>query len=821
MSKYSFITARPVISGIVYALIGLALIFAGGKLVGLGDTTYYLIAGIALLVTGILLALGKRLALWVYAALTIYTVIWALYEVGFNGWKLLPRFDVIVFLGAWLVTPWVRRGLRGKGEITEPGPLSSGNRSVVAVVALVIVAGTLYWGLHRSDPVVEETGVADRNAPDASPDGEDNSQWHSYGGTHAADRYVPFEQLNASNVKDLKVAWHYTTGDVLPQVAKDKGIFFAFEATPLHVDNVLYLCTPRGRVQALDAQTGKRLWENDPQADLSHNTFMNCRGVSLWQAPADSGYHAADGSQTCATRIISPVLDGRIMAVDAKTGERCTDFGHNGFIDMKEGMGVVQPGFYTPTSAPLVVKNLIIEGATVDDNRALDEPSGVVRAWDAVSGQLVWSWDAARKDPNEKLQPGDQFTRGTPNAWGTYTADVKNNLVYIPTGNATPDYWGKTRRPVDNQINSSVVALNLDTGKQVWAFQTTHHDVWDLDVPVGPSLVDLPAKTGTGTIPALVQTTKRGELFVLNRLTGKPVFPIEERKVPVSGEQSDWLSPTQPYSAGLASMGPPHLKATDVWGGTMFDQLWCRIDFAQHDYQGQFTAPSVKGALGMPANDGVTDWSGGTIDLKRHLFIAPATYVAFSNRLIPRAEAEKRGLVEPVTDYTDNAPRGLKDAIAAAYGQPYVEQITAWLNPAEVPCTPPPFGTLTAIDLETGKQVWSQKFGTTRDMGPAGIPYNLPMQTGMMSLGGGVATRSGLFIIGATIDQYLRVYESATGKLLYQARLPAGAQATPSVFMGKDGKEYIVIAVGGHGELRSRSGDEVYAFALPEVPQKS
>lgn len=815
MAVGKMIHKPPIVSGIIYLLIGVGLSIAGARLLAFGDTLYYLLAGIAFAVTGILLIRAKHSALYLYAAFLIYTFFWALYEVGLDGWKLLPRLDIVIVLGFYLLMPWVRRGLKNSQGVNLPA-LSGPLRALSTLLFIGLLSGTVLFIFIPPAAQTDEQAIKqiEQKTSDQAVGGEDNSQWHSWGGTHANNRYAPFDQITPDNVKNLEVAWVHRTGDI-PTKEEQKSHGFAFEATPIKVDNTLFFCTPRGRIQSVNATTGKQNWHFDPKADLHANYFWNCRGVSYWQADPVSDYKAPDGSKDCIRRIIGPVLDGRIVAIDAETGKLCPSFGDNGFINMKTGLGHVPAGIYSPTSAPLVANNLIVAGALISDGTSADEPSGVVRAWDVKSGKLVWSWDLGRNDPNLPLKPGEMYTRATPNAWAPFSADVKNGLVYVPTGNATPDFYGPIRRPIDNEYNSSLVALDLTTGKMRWKYQFVHRDVWDLDTPTGPSLIDM--KDAEGQLqPALIQTTKRGAIFILNRLTGKPMFPVKEEPVHRTGEQAGWLSPTQPYVEGFPQMEPAKLKTTDIWGATMFDQLWCRLDIHRHDYTGPFTAPSERGALGMPSADGITDWFGSSIDMKRQIMIAPASHLGFIYTLIPRQKAIKEGLVKDVKDWRNHPEPALDGAITTAYGSPYAEKnYVIWASPLGIPCNAPPWGSLQAMDLNSHKVLWNRYLGNSYGTGPFGLRMPIPMQTGIVTMGGGVATRSGLFIVAGTIDQYFRVFETRTGKLLYEKRLPAGAQATPTVYMGNDGREYIALAVGGHSHLLSKNGDYLYAFALP------
>jgi quinoprotein glucose dehydrogenase len=503
------------------------------------------------------------------------------------------------------------------------------------------------------------------------------------------------------------------------------------------------------------------------------------------------------------------VLDARVVALDAQTGKPCEDFGTHGFIDLKQYLGHVPAGFHFVTSPPLVLHDRMILGGWVYDNQARGEPSGAVRAFDPISGEIIWAWDVGH--PDQVVHPGekDVLTRGTPNAWGVYTADAERNMVYLPLGNATPDYFGGMRRPFDNAFNSSIVALDITTGQPKWHFQTTHHDVWDMDLPIGPSLVDLPVKGKM--VPALIQSSKRGEFWVLNRETGQPIVQTVEKQVPTDGVPGEKLSPTQSYPVGMPSLTPANLVENHLWGATPIDQMMCRIQFRQAHYEGQFTPPQTKNTIVYPAFDGVIDWHGASIDPRRKLLIANANYIPFMVTMKPRGPYQASGKV-PAWNGSGNEPD--THGIAPQYGTPYVGMVHPWLNPLGVPCNPPPWGTLTAIDLTTHKIVWQHPIGDTRATGLFGTHTNLPMKTGIFNIGGNIITAGGLVFIGATADNMFRAIDINTGKTLWSVQLPAGGNATPMSY-AVGGKQYVLIAAGGHGGLGTKTGDYLIAYALP------
>ena len=790
---------RPVVTGAAVALLGAVFLVGGLWLGALGGSWYYGLAGAGLVAGGVLVARGRREGLWLYGAVWLGTVAWALAETGLDFWVLEPKLLAPTVLGVWLFTPWVTRRLEGAGP--RPGLLAPAG-GVLLVAVLGVAAASHPVGVKGAWAGTTYAGQADPSIPDA--------EWRFYGRSARGDRFTPLGQITPANVADLKPAWTLRTGDV-KRPGEDKGGIdagheFNFEATPIKVNDTLYLCTGHSWVMAVDAATGRLKWKADPHADTKPDVYLACRGVAYYEAPA--------GTVTpCPRRIISPVLDARVMAVNADTGALCPDFGRGGYISLTRYLGHVPAGFHFVTSPPLVVGDRAILGGWVYDNQAENEPSGAVRAFNPITGAIEWAWDVGRPEGRQNFKPGpnDQLTRGTPNAWGVYTADPALNTVYLPLGNATPDYFGGNRRPFDDKYSSSVVALDITTGAPKWSFQTTHHDVWDMDLPVGPSMVDLPDGRG-GMVPALVQTNKRGEFFVLDRRNGRPLAQVTEKRVPTNGVPGERLSPTQPYSTGMPSVAPSDLTEAKLWGATPVDQMICRIQFRQAAYQGQFTPPQLKKTIVYPAFDGVMDWNGAAIDPERKLLIAMANYIPFVIKETPREKVGTRAV--PPWNGQGNEPP-IKPGYAPQYGTPYVGSVHPWLNPLRIPCAPPPWGTLTAIDLVTRKVVWRRPFGTTRDTGPFGTHDNLPLPTGIFNIGGGgVTTRSGLYFVGGTADQYLRAVDVRTGRTLWKARLPAGGQANPMSY-AVGGKQYVVIAAGGHSGLGTRSGDYVLAYALP------
>ncbi|WP_368516589.1 membrane-bound PQQ-dependent dehydrogenase, glucose/quinate/shikimate family [Rhizobium sp.] len=784
-------------------LIGITIACLGAWLFVLGGTSYYLIAGVILLCVAVLLSRRSVFGPWFYTLLLIGTLVWALTESVFDGWALIPRLVAPAVLGLWIWSPWIA----GRIERLARARMILIANLVFALAILIFVFGSGYRisearTINFGDPA--RWKVMDGDQSDAGSAGD----WAYYGGTPAGDRYSSLDKITADNVNLLKQAWSFSTGDKPRPGENSKGREFSFEATPIKVGNSLYFCTPHREVIALDSTTGQLKWRYDPGGDMSHNVYQACRGVSYYDASSVASAGA------CAHRIISTASDlPRLFELDADTGKPCEQFGEQGMVDLRDHMGPVPPGFHFISSPPLVLNGRIVLGGWVYDNQTVGEPSGVIRAFDANTGRLAWSWDMGKNPANKPLGADETYTRGTPNGWGVYTADPKLNLVFVPLGNATPDYFGGQRRSFDDRYSSSLVALDLTTGQERWHFQTVHHDLWDFDLPVGPSLVDLP-DDGGGSIPALVQTSKQGQLFLLDRRDGHPLAEVDERPVPPGDIPGERYSPTQPFSTGMPQLLAPKLRETDMWGATPIDQLLCRISFRRMRDDGLFTPPGLKPTIGWPAFDGTSDWYGATIDPERKLLFINTTFMPFQLQMLPYASALAKGLFAPWGGWKQPYPQP-DFQNNPEHGTPFSIVVKAWLGVLDIPCTRPPWGQMQAIDLLTRKVAWQRPLGTTEDMGPFGLrlPFGLP--TGIFSMGGSVATRSGLIFIAATTDQYIRALDGKTGKVVWQFHLPAGGNATPLTYLGSDGRQYVVVAAGGHGGVQSRNGDEIVAFALP------
>jgi len=504
-------------------------------------------------------------------------------------------------------------------------------------------------------------------------------------------------------------------------------------------------------------------------------------------------------TEECMRRLFFSTSDGRLISVSAQSGEICPGFGGaDGTINLWANMPNITPGSVYSTSPPVITEDdLVVVGGAVNDNVATTSPSGVIRAYDAYTGALVWNFDSKNPDATQPIPKGETYTQNAPNSWSVASYDPRLALIYFPMGNESPDQFGGNRGENTERFSASILALRADTGQVAWVFQTVHHDIWDYDVPAQPSLVDL---TINGEIvPALVAPTKQGEVFVLNRETGEPVLPVREDPVPQGAVQGDHTAPTQPRSA--ISFRPKPLTEADMWGATPIDQVYCRIRFRQLRYEGAFTPPSLEGSIVYPGNFGTFNWGAVAVDPDRDVMFAMPVYLAFTVKMIPRPDATTRVVTregEPV--FNEN------------FGAPYAATMGPFYSPLNLPCQQPPWGYVAGVDLTTGKTVYQHVNGTVRDLSG---PLSLPFEMGVPGIGGPIVTAGGVAFLSGTLDYYVRGYDLRTGEQLWRARLPAGGQATPSTYRGADGRQYLIVVAGGHGSTGTKAGDSVIAYALP------
>jgi quinoprotein glucose dehydrogenase len=628
----------------------------------------------------------------------------------------------------------------------------------------------------------------------ASARAQSASDWPNYGNDPGGMRYSSLHQINRENVANLKLAWLFHTGEISDGSGGKKRS--GFEATPILVDGTLYFTTPFNRVIALDPDTGKQLWTYDPKIDqtLDYGDGLVNRGVATWLDPTRTS------NQPCHRRIYESTQDARLISLDAASGKPCSDFGDTGQVSLINVPGY-RPGWYHMTSPPTVIDDLVVVGSAIDDNQRAAMPAGVVRAFDARSGALRWSWDPISTSPAEtskaasdnKIEP----QTGAANAWSIMTIDPQRDLIFVPTGSASPDYYGGLR-PGDNKWANSVVALHARTGKIAWGFQLVHHDLWDYDTAAPPLLTTL--RHNGADVPVVIQGNKTGFLYVLNRDSGVPVFTVEERHVPPSDIPGEAASPTQPFPTAPPPLSPQKISTDDAWGPTPEDREICRNWIKNLRNGGIFAPPSLQGTLAVPGNLGGMTWSGYAFDPQHSLLFVNTNNLPAKIKLIPR------------DDYTRRESRTEDGEYSPQTGAPYGLFRRFLQSPSDMPCIAPPWGMLSAVDMTAGKIRWQVPLGSMQDFGGK----QPPIPPGSLNLGGPIVTAGGLVFIASTFDPFLRAFDVETGKELWKAQLPASGHATPITYRSASGKQFVVIAAGGHPKITEESlADALVAFSLP------
>lgn len=841
---------------IIMCLFALPLVIGGGYLLYLGGSPYYVVAGVLMLASAWLLLKRQWLAYALYSIFIIGSVIWAVWESGFYWWALATRLGFPLIFGLLMLLPWVARKmgtqkikvltgpsnstLHNASGITSNTPLNTSSPQATAdlssanegehnegskksayywaLLASVVAGAAVSFG-SMANNATDKLGALDLKGDSATPanlgDPLSNGQqtpegeWSAYGRTDYGQRYSPLTQINTDNVKNLEVAWQIQTGDV--KGPNDVGET-TYQATPLKLGNALYMCTPHNWALALDADTGEALWKFDPKVGENlQRQHQTCRGVSFYagtnpqtsittdiKAQKVEGNTFTKATTQCDAKIFIPTSDAKLYALNPETGQRCQDFGNEGAIDLMHNMPFKQAGYYYSTSPPIVAGDVIIVAGAVNDNYDINSPSGVIRAYDVNTGQLMWNWDAGNPEDTEPLDindPNQTYKTSSPNSWAIASADEKLGLAYFPMGNRTPDQLGVYRSPAEEKYATSVIALDLKTGQARWVQQFVHHDLWDMDTPAQPSLIDL--KTDKGVEPALVVPTKQGDVYVLNRATGKPILPIKERPASqnhlIKGEHA---SPTQPYSA--LSFEPKPLTEKDMWGASLLDQMMCRIQFNKLNYEGRYTPPSTQGTLVYPGNFGTFNWGSLAVDPENGVMFGMPTYLAFTSKLIPK---DSLGDVE-----TNKGEQGVN----ANEGADYAVEMGPFLSPLGVPCQQPPWGTIAAANLSTGEIAYQRKNGTVQDLSPLPLKFEL----GVPGIGGPIITKGGVAFLSAATENNFRAYDLKTGDVLWNQRIPAGGQATPMTYLNSKGEQMVVLVAGGHGSVGTEIGDYVIAYKL-------
>ncbi len=827
--------------------IGGYLLVRGVNLAMLGGSWYYLLAGIGLLAVTALILRKSPWGARLYALITVATVGWSLYEAQLEFLPLLSRLGAWTVVGLWFLMPWYRAAMRRGGDRkADTGGLWVGGAILAALLVLTI-------GAFQRYTVTEGTQRADLGPAEVT-------DWRHYGNAPGGTRFAQLDQITTENVAGLEEVWRYRT-----QVPYD------FKTTPLQVGERLYFCTAGNRVISIDARSGEELWRYNPRnqvtgpeiEDLADDNMFSrsCRGVGYYEAPSDYG-------GACRTRIITGTTDARLIALNAETGEPCADFGTGGETNLREGFEPHNPIAYMHTSVPLIAGDKIAVGGWVVDNQELGNVSGVIRAYDVMTGQFAWAWDMGRPDDRGFPREGEFFTRGTPNMWSIMSYDPQLDLIFAPTGNASPDYYGGKRRPFDEEFNSSVIALRGATGDVAWSYQTVHHDIWDYDVPSQPSVVDI-VKNGT-PIPALVVPTKRGELFVLDRRDGTPVYPATdcpdgsqatpegECPTPQGAVEGDFVTATQPFS-GLPNFRP-YRHESDMWGLTPLDHLHCRIEYRKMRYEGHLTPPMRGGGGGehggetwggtfqYPGNGGGFNWPSVSVDTDNGIVVGQPmmmgnrvvmvtgpemlAYYTGSNRYT-RSDTEDEAATEdgdedrpasssllsamrPLTPYTDQGawdPSLPRYSITRSFMSRWEIPGTGLALP--LPCFEPPYGRIFAMDLNTGTLMWSRAIGNITQSGDLGFAKGWDLEVGTPIYGGLMTTRGGLIFQTGTFDKAFRAIDIRTGETLWHDRLPNQASSTPITYM-IDGTQYVVIAVHTYPGAADYdgAGGHVIAYAL-------
>ncbi|MDQ8035606.1 MAG: membrane-bound PQQ-dependent dehydrogenase, glucose/quinate/shikimate family [Bordetella sp.] len=782
-------------------LFGLGYVAGGVYLATLGGSWYFMLAGVGLIASAILMWRGRVVGAWLYALTFVLSAAWAWVDAGLVFWPQISRMYALLVLSLLvaLAYPTLRRlsGRRG----------GRGGYALAVLLALGVAGG--FAGMFMPHPTVVARGPGP--ALTAVDPALAQKDWAHYGNTPGGSRYAALDQINRGNVRDLQVAWTYRTGDV----ALSDGNGAEDQLTPLQVGDTVFLCTPHNNLIALDADTGKERWKREINAKSS--VWQRCRGLAYFDVDAPLPQSSAPQASpvtpvsvapgaNCRRRLLTNTIDARLIAVDADTGAFCQGFGDNGQVDLKAGLGDAPDPFYQLTSPPAMAGTTVVVGGRVADNVQTDMPGGVIRGFDVITGAQRWAFDPGNPDDRQAPAAGSHYVRSTPNVWAPMSYDAALNTVFLPMGSPSTDLYGVERTRLDHTYGAALVALDATTGNPRWVFQTVHNDLWDFDLPMQPSLIDFPADGGK-RVPAVVIGTKAGQIYVLDRVTGKPLTEVREVQVKPADIPNEPYALTQPLSVGMPQIGTGPLTESDMWGATPFDQLLCRIAFRKMRYEGLYTAPGTDVSLSFPGSLGGMNWGGLSTD--------PVNDVIYANDM-------RLGLwVQMIASRNQGAASAGGEAVNTGMGAvplkgtPYAVNKNRFLSLLGIPCQAPPFGTLTAIDLKTRQIAWQVPVGTVQDTGPFGIKMHLPLPIGMPTLGGTLATQGGLVFIAGTQDYYLRAFDSGTGEEAWKARLPVGSQGGPMTYRSpRSGRQYVVVSAGGARQSPDR-GDYVIAYALP------
>ncbi len=785
-------------------LTGLSFLGGGAYLLYLDGSSYYVISGAVFFIAGAMLWRRRLLGAWLFGGAYVLSLVWTVFEAGTRIWAWVPRMGFLTLL-AFFVCLMLPKLLNREEQLGNRSGLSKG-LAVICVICAGIAFGIAWLPQNTYLSTTPSPSTPLVAIPsDAVRADQADSDWAAYGRDKDATRYSPLQQIDTQNVKNLKVAWTYRTGDLPPPGKINK---WAAETTPIKLGDGVYICTATNNLAKLDPTTGKALWTFDAGTQYQSVPYTAaCRGVTYFKSTV------SPAGSSCHERIIEATLDMRLIAVDAQNGKLCQGFGENGQVNLLKGLGETVPGFVAVTSPPPIINGVIAVNHQVLDGQKRWAPSGVIRGYDAEDGRFRWAWDVNRPGQHNEPGPGEEYSRGTPNSWAAMTGDDKLGVVYVPTGNSAADYYSASRSANENRVASSIVALDAATGAERWVFQTVHKDTWDYDLGSQPTLFDFPV--GNESVPAMLVPTKRGQTFVLDRRTGKPLTSVEERPAPAGNVPGDPRAPTQPWSTGMPRLGFPELTEKNMWGMTPFDQMFCRIKFKQAHYVGEFTPPVIgKPWIEYPGYNGGSDWGSVAYNPNTGVMIANWNNTPMYDRLLSREEADKRGL-RPIDDPKFDAGSGGAEGAGAMTGTPYAIDVSPFLMPlTQVLCNEPPYGMITAINLKDQKVLWQGPLGTARNNGPFDLPTYLPIKVGTPNNGGPIITAGNLVFVAAATDNLIRAIDIRTGETLWSDVLPAGGQATPMTYSA-NGKQYLVIMAGGHHFMRTAPGDYVIAYALP------
>lgn len=810
-----------VVLGATLVLAGAFFLIGGARLLSLGGSWYFVVSGMLIAAAGVQVFRQRPSGAALFVLAFAGTVLWSLWEVGLEFWPLISRLFAMA-VGLVIVLASLPLLQRASGHVVRQ------RTAFASAAAVAILCGLAGAGMFVPHPEVRATSTT--RATPVDPVVEQRN-WSHYGNDAGGTRFAALDQVNRDNVKDLRVAWTYHTGDT---PLSPTGNEAEDQQTPLQIGDRVFLCTPHNNVVALDADTGQEIWKNEINA---HSSVWNrCRGLAYFDAGASLEQPTQPGStpvtpvaitpgEACQRRILMNTITAELVALDADTGGFCEDFGTGGQVDLKIGLGSAPDPQYQLTSPPTIAGTTVVVGGRIADNVQVDMPGGVMRGFDVVTGALRWAFDPGNPAITGLPPEGQTYTRSTPNVWAPMTYDAASNTVFMPVGSPSVDLWGATRTPLDHRYGASVLALDATTGREKWVYQTVHNDLWDFDVPMQPTLIDFPVDGGA-SVPAVIVGTKAGQIYVLDRATGQPLTEVVDELVPAGDILNEPYSRTQPRSVGMPQIGAQTLVEADMWGATPFDQLLCRIAFRSMRYEGLYTAPGTDRSLSFPGSLGGMNWGGLSVD--------PTSNYAFFNdmrlglrvEMTPQQPAEVAasdagvGGPNPPEQHAEEnnggeAPNTGMGSVPLR-GTPYSVDKNRFLSQLQVPCQKPPFGSLTAVDLTTRQIAWQVPVGTVRDTGPFGIKMLLPIPIGMPTLGGTLATQGGLVFIAGTQDYYLRAFDSGTGEEVWKARLPVGSQGGPMTYKSpRTGKQYILVSAGGARQSPDRA-DDVIAYALPD-----